>query len=141
MKIKYHKLLEKEKEDLFELRITIIVLIVVLVAGGIVIASGFMLNQQDRQQAEDVIVEILTPHEKLEKYKNELEKINQYNQKSLEDLQMQIENSDAIDVEQINKEISTVKRVIEENKQELEDVIQRLAEMNENNNYDNSNGS
>ena len=116
-------------------------MIAVLVAGGIVITSGFMLNQQDRQQAEDAIVEILTPYEKLEKYKNELEKINQYNQKALKDLQMQIENSDAIDVEQINKEISTVKRVIEENKQELEDVIQRLAEMNENNNYDNSNGS
>ena len=90
---------------------------------------------------QDSVIEILTPYEKLEKYKNELEKINQYNQKALEDLQMQIENSDAIDVEQINKEISTVKRVIEENKQELEDVIQRLAEMNENNNYDNSNGS
>ena len=123
------------------MRITIIVLIAVLVAGGIVITSGFMLNQQDRQQAEDAIVEILTPYEKLEKYKNELEKINQYNQKALEDLQMQIENSDAIDVEQINKEISTVKRVIEENKQELEDVIQRLAEMNENNNNNDSNGS
>ena len=116
-------------------------MIAVLVAGGIVITSGFMLNQQDRQQAEDAIVEILTPYEKLEKYKNELEKINQYNQKALEDLQMQIENSDAIDVEQINKEISTVKRVIEENKQELEDVIQRLAEMNENNNNNDSNGS
>ena len=123
------------------MRITIIVLIAVLVAGGIVITSGFMLNQQDRQQAEDAIVEILTPYEKLEKYKNELEKINQYNQKALKDLQMQIENSDAIDVEQINKEISTVKRVIEENKQELEDVIQRLAEMNENNNNNDSNGS
>ena len=115
------------------MRITIIVLIVVLVAGGIVIASGFMLNQQDRQQAEDAIVEILTPYEKLEKYKNELEKINQYNQQVLEELQMQIENSDAINVEQINEEISIVKGVISENKKELEDVIQRLAEMKDEN--------
>ena len=56
---------------------------------------------------------------------------NQYNQQVLEKLQIQIENSDAIDVEQINEEISIVKQVINENKKELEDVIQRLAEMNE----------
>ena len=113
------------------MRITIIVLIAVLIVGSGVILSGFLIDQQDRQQAQDSIVEILTPYEKLEKYKNELEKINQYNQQVLEKLQIQIENSDAIDVEQINEEISIVKQVINENKKELEDVIQRLAEMNE----------
>ena len=46
---------------------------------------------------------------------------------------MQIESSDAIDVEQINEEISVVKQVIDENKKELEDVIQRLAEMKDEN--------
>ena len=111
-------------------------LIAVLIVGSGVILSGFLIDQQDRQQAQDSIVEILTPYEKLEKYKNELEKINQYNQQVLEKLQIQIENSDAIDVEQINEEISIVKQVINENKKELEDVIQRLAEMNENNSDD-----
>ena len=115
------------------MRITIIVLIAVLVIGSGVLISGFMINQQDRQQAQESIVEILTPYEKLEKYKNELEKINQYNQQVLDELQMQIESSDAIDVEQINEEISIVKQVISENKKELEDVIQRLAEMNDEN--------
>ena len=108
-------------------------LIAVLVVGSGVILSGFLINPQDRQHVQDSIVEILTPYEKLEKYKNELEKINQYNQQVLEELQMQIERSDAIDVEEINKEISTVKQVINENKKELEDVIQRLAEMRDEN--------
>ena len=115
------------------MRITIIVLIAVLVVGSGVILSGFLIDQQDRQQAQDSIAEILTPYEKLEKYKNELEKINQYNQQVLDELQMQIESSDAIDVEQINEEISVVKQVISENKKELEDVIQRLAEVNDGN--------
>ena len=115
------------------MRKTMIVLIAVLVVGGGVILSGFVMNPQDRQQAQDSIVEILTPYEKLEKYKNELEKINQYNQQVLEELQTQVESSDAIDVEQINEEISIVKNVISENKKELEDVIQRLAEMNDEN--------
>ncbi|WP_420546301.1 hypothetical protein [Nitrosopumilus sp.] len=115
------------------MRITIIVLIALLIVGSGVIISGFMVNQQDRQQAQETIVEILTPYEKLEKYKNELEKINLYNQQVLEELQMQIENSDAIDVEHINEEIFVVKKVISENKKELEDVIQRLAEMKDEN--------
>ncbi len=108
-------------------------LIALLIVGSGVIISGFMVNQQDRQQAQETIVEILTPYEKLEKYKNELEKINLYNQQVLEELQMQIENSDAIDVEHINEEIFVVKKVISENKKELEDVIQRLAEMKDEN--------
>ena len=108
-------------------------LIAVLVVGSGVLISGFMINQQDKQETQDSIVEILTPYEKLEKYKNELEKINQYNQQVLEELQMQIENSDAIDVEQINEEIFIVKQVINDNKKELEDVIQRLTEMNDDN--------
>ena len=116
------------------MRITIIVLIAVLIVGSGVIFSGFLINQQDRQQAQDSIAEILTPYEKLEKYKTELEKINRYNQQVLEELQMQIESSDVIDVEQINEEISVVKQTISENKKELEDVIQRLAEMKDENN-------
>ena len=106
-------------------------LIAALVIGSGVILSGFMINQQDIKQAQDSVVEILTPYERLEKYKNELEKINQYNQQVLGELQSQIESSDAIDVEQIDEEISVVKKVISENKKELEDVIQRLAEMND----------
>ena len=53
-------------------------------------------------------------YEKLEKYKNELEKINQYNQQVLEDLENQITNSDDIHLDQINEEIEVIKRVIDE---------------------------
>ena len=61
--------------------------------------------------------------------KNELEKINQINQQVLEDLEDQIKNSDDIHLDQINEEIKVIKRVIEENKAELEQVITKLSEM------------
>lgn len=62
-------------------------------------------------------------------YKNELEKINQQNQKILNDLESQIKNSDNVHVDQINDEIKVIKRVIEENKVELEQVITKLSQI------------
>ena len=54
--------------------LSIIILIIVLVIGSIIISSGFITNQEIIQ-----ISEISTQYEHLEKYKNELERINQYN--------------------------------------------------------------
>ena len=48
------------------------VLIIVLVIGSIIISSGFITNQEIIE-----ISEISTQYEHLEKYKNELERINQ----------------------------------------------------------------
>ena len=81
--------------------------------------------------ARSVIRNILSPsyYEKLEQYKNELVKINLYNQQILEDLEDQINNSDDIPLEQINKEIEVIKSVINDNKAELEQVIQKLSQM------------
>jgi len=47
----------------------------------------------------------------------------------LGDLETQIKNSDDVHLEQINDEIEVIKRVINENKQELEQVINRLSQM------------
>jgi uncharacterized coiled-coil protein SlyX len=47
----------------------------------------------------------------------------------LEDLETQIKNSDDIHLEQINDEIDVIKQVIDENKKELEQVLDRLSEM------------
>ena len=94
-----------------------------MVVGGIIIALGFQTND------ESVIPQAPDPYEQLEKYRTELERINQYNMDVLEDLQTQIENSDDENMEQLLEEVDVLKRVIEENKNELEDVIQRLAEM------------
>jgi len=106
------------------LRLTIIILIAILSVGGIVISLGFLTSQEYID-----VPEISDQYEKLEKYKNELEKINQYNQEVLEDLEDQIKNSDDVHLDQINEEIKVIKRVIEENTAELEQVITKLSQM------------
>ena len=103
------------------MRLSIIVLLGVLVVGSIVISIGFITNQQ--------VVEISNQYEKLEQYKTELEKINQFNLDVLQDLESQLKNSDNVHLEQINEEIEVINRVISENKEELEQVIQRLSEI------------
>ena len=113
-----------------KMKISIVIIIAAIVIGGIVAISGFMTNQQISDIPE--LSEISDQYVKLEKYKNELEKINQYNLQVLEDLENQIKNSDNEQLEQINEEIEVVKRVINDNKGELEQVIQRLSEMESN---------
>ncbi len=100
---------------------SIIVIISVLVVGSIVISLGFLTNQD--------YIEIYNQYENLEKYKNELEKINQYNQQILKELEEQFKNSTDINLGPINEEIEVVKRVINENKEELEQVIQKLSQI------------
>ena len=103
------------------MRLTIIVLIIVLVVGTIVISFGYVTNQNYVQ-----IIEKTDPYEKLQTYKEELEKINQYNQQLLSDLESKVANSDT-HLEQLNQEIQVLKRVISDNKAELEQVIKKLS--------------
>lgn len=104
-----------------ELKLTLIVLIVVLAIGGLIISLGVLTNQN--------YDEISSQYDKLEKYKNELEKINLHNQKMLQDLEEQIKISDDINLIQINQEINVIKKVINENKAELENIIKKLSQM------------
>jgi len=106
------------------MRLSIVVLISVLAVGSIVILLGFLTNQEYVQ-----VSEISNQYENLEKYKNELEKINQYNQQILEDLEGQIKNSTDIHLDPINEEIVVIKQVVNENKEELERVIEKLSQM------------
>ena len=120
------------------MRLTIIILIAVLSIGSIVISLGFLTSQEYID-----VPEITDQYDKLESYKdelekinqqnqkilNELEKINQQNQKVLNDLEDEIKNSDDVHIDQINDEIAVIKRVIEENKAELEQVIMKLSQM------------
>lgn len=112
---------------MIKLRISILVLIVVIVGGSIFAAMGYFTNQELSEITE--LPEIKSQYEKLETYKIELEKINQNNQKILADLENQIANSDDENLTQINEEIEVIKRVINENKEELEQVIEKLSEM------------
>jgi predicted PurR-regulated permease PerM len=106
------------------MRLNIVVLILVLAVGSIVILLGFLTNQEYVE-----ISEIANQYENLEKYKNELEKINQYNQQILEDLEGQIKNSTDIHLDSINEEIVVIKQVVNENKEELERVIEKLSQI------------
>ena len=106
------------------MRLTIIILIAVSVIGISIISIGFLFNQDVEQ-----VVNSLTPYERLEKYKEDLEKINQYNQQVLDGLEKKIAESDDVHLEQIKKEIEVLKRVIEDNKKELEQVIKKISEM------------
>ena len=106
------------------MKLSIIVLLGVLVVGGIIISLGFITNQENI-----VISEISNQYETLEKYKIELEKINQSNQDVLEDLQNQLKNSDNVHLDQLNEEIETINQVISDNKAELEQVIQKLSQV------------
>ena len=106
------------------MRLSIVVLILVLAVGSIVILLGFLTNQEYVQ-----VSEISNQYENLEKYKNELEKINQYNLQILEDLEGQIKNSTDIHLDSINEEIVVIKQVVNENKEELERVIEKLSQM------------
>ena len=109
-----------------KLRLTIIVLIIVLVIGSIIITTGFVSNSKYVD-----IPKISNQYENLEKYKNELEKINRYNQEILKDLEYEIQNSNDVNINRINDEIDVVKRVINENKLELEQIITKLSQMEE----------
>ena len=109
------------------MRLSIIILISALVVGSIVISLGILTNQKIVD-----VPEITSQYETLEKYRNELEKINLYNQKVLKDLEEQIINSDDIPIDQINEEIEVIKRVINDNKAELEEVINKLSQTESN---------
>jgi predicted PurR-regulated permease PerM len=106
------------------MRLSIVVLISVLAVGSIVILLSFLTNQEYVE-----ISEIANQYENLEKYKNELEKINQYNQQILEDLERQIKNSTDIHLDSMNEEIVVIKQVVNENKEELERVIEKLSKL------------
>ncbi len=103
---------------------SIVVLISVLAVGSIVIFLGFLTNQEYIE-----ISEISSQYENLEKYKNELEKLNQYNQQILKALEEQFKNSNSINLDQLNEEIEVIKRVVNESKEELEQVIQKLSQI------------
>ncbi len=106
------------------MRLSIAVLISVLAVGSVLILLGFLTNQEYVE-----IPEISNQYENLEKYKNELEKINQHNQQILKDLEEQIKNSTDINLDPINDKIEVIKQVVNENKEELERVIEKLSQM------------
>src|SRR3970282_335041 len=106
------------------MKLTIIVFITILAIATIVISFGYLTNQKYVQTTEKY-----DPYEKLQNYKEELEKINQYNLQLLSELEGKVTNSDDTHLEKLNQEIEVLKRVINDNKAELEQVIKKLSTM------------
>lgn len=106
------------------MRPTIIALIAVIVVGGLVASIGFLNDEKYVETPE-----IPTDYENLQNYKIELERINQFNLEVLEDLENRIKNSDNEELVQLQEELKVLERVIDDNKKELEEIIDRLAKM------------
>ena len=109
------------------MRLTIIIIIAVLSIGITVISLGYLSTPEYLD-----VPKIFNQYDKLEKYKNELKKINQYNKDILDHLKNQIKNSDDIHLDQINEEIEIIKQIIEKNKAELKQIITKLSQIESN---------
>ena len=107
-----------------KLRLIITFLIIALILSSVIITVSFILNSKN--------VEISNQYEYLQKYKNELEKISQYNKEILKNLESQIKNSDDDNISQINDEINIINQVINENKLEFEQIIIKLSQIKSN---------
>ena len=106
------------------MRPTIIILISVVAVGGVIAFMGFLNDEKYVETPK-----IPTDYENLQNYKIELERINQFNLEVLEDLENQIKNSDNEELTQLREELKVLERVIDDNKKELEEIIDRLAKM------------
>ncbi|NJK77728.1 MAG: hypothetical protein HC944_01410 [Nanoarchaeota archaeon] len=93
------------------MKLPFIVMIAALTIGTTVIFFGYLTNQNYTQTNEQS-----NPYEKLQNYKKELEKINQYNQQLLSELEDKMINSENSSLSQLNQEIEILKRVINDNK-------------------------
>ena len=105
------------------MRFIIAILIVVLIVGGAVVTLGFLSSQKYID-----VPEISNQYEKLDDYRDELEKLDQNNRQALKDLEEQISDSDDTPLDQINKEIKSMEEAIKENAAELERVITEMSE-------------
>ncbi len=106
------------------MRSSVIVILAILSIVSVTISFGWINNPEYLGMPK-----IPNQYEKLETYKNELEKLNLHNQQILHNLEQQIQSSDDVPLDEIYKEIEIMKQVIDENKQELEKIITKLSQM------------
>ena len=106
------------------MRVSIVVLVAVLAVGGIVITTGLVTEPNATE-----ITDTLTQYEKLQNYKEGLEKINQYHRDLLDEVKQKIANSNDETLLQLNQEIDAIQSIIDDNMAELDEVVQKLSEM------------
>jgi len=106
------------------LRSSIIAILAILFIASVTISFGWINNTEYFGMPK-----IPNQYEKLEMYKNELEKLNLHNQQILHNLEQQIQSSDDVPLDEIYEEIEIMKQVIDENKLELEKIITKLSQI------------
>ena len=106
------------------MRSSIIAILAILSIASVTISFGWINNPEYFGMPK-----IPNQYEKLETYKNELEKLNLHNQQILHNLEQQIQSSDDVPLDEIYEEIEIMKQVIDENKLELEKIITKLSQI------------
>lgn len=106
------------------MRLPIMIIIAALVIGGAVISLGF-LNEPETEVEE--AREELSAFEKLEKYRDDLIRINENNIQVLEEAKAV--DPDAAADSPSGQEIAVLEQVIAQNIEEIQEISERLAEM------------
>lgn len=104
------------------MRLPVIILIAVLAIGGAVILLGF-LNDPEIEEAQ----EELSAFEKLEQYRDDLIRINEYNIQVLDEVKAADPDTDATTPS--GQEIAVLEQVIAQNIAEIQEISEQLAGM------------
>ena len=104
------------------MRLSVIILIAALAMGGAVISLGFLVDPEVAEAPEE-----LSAFEKLEKYRDDLVRINEYNIQVLDDAKAADPGTNTTSL--MGPEIAVLEQVIAQNIEEIQEISERLAEM------------
>ncbi len=107
------------------MRLSIIILAAVLVVGGAVITLGFLTEPEAPVSAG--APEETSAFEKLEKYRDDLIRVNESNREALDEIRAA--DPGLNETSQAGQEIEVLEQVIAQNLEEIQNITERLAEM------------
>lgn len=110
------------------MRLPVIILIAALAVGGVVISLGFLTDPKTVTE-EGGAPEELSAFEKLEQYRDDLVRINEYNIQVLDETRAADPGTNATTSNQTDQEIAILEQVIAQNIEEIQEISERLAEM------------
>ncbi len=105
------------------MRLPIIILVAALAVGGTVITLGFLTEPE----VAEAPAEEVSAFERLEKYRDDLIKVNESNREALDEIKAA--DPGLNETSQIGPEIAVLEEVIAQNMEEIQNITERLAEM------------
>ena len=106
------------------MRLPIIILVAALAVGGTVITLGFLTEPE----VAEAPAEEVSAFERLEKYRDDLIKVNESNREALDEIKAADPGLDET-LSQAGQEIAVLEEVIIQNMEEIQNITERLAEM------------